>query len=656
MRISLSVILVFTFLAQLASAQDLAFSTYDWKTEPDFDLSRIDTSEAEVVLLEHMFIEYHFKGQQFVEDYIWHQAVYVNSDNAVERYNKQYIPANSMIESHVEKARVIPRSGAVREMGTKDVRKYENEESGESYRYFAVEGVEKGSIIEVFYRQTRMPAYKGTRFFFQREQPVYDCRLEIVSPSNLQFALKSYNGLPEVKKDTAYAKRNHYFIAMDSLPGLRKNEEGAFNSNRQFVIHKLDRNTATNANDFTSYGDVAKTVHGNIYGAVSKKNEKRLREIIKRADLAASRDVEDKVRTLETYVKENFRLVDSNADILRTLDFVLDNSLFSEWGAGYLMANLLKLLEIEHEIVLTTDRTELRFDPDFQAHIFLQDLLLYLPGIDKYIAPGSPYLRTGILPSQNAGNHGLFISEVKVGDFVSAIGQVRQLPETRHSDHQHNLDITVDLSVDPFKPVIHIRNELSGYFAQYTQSVYQYLNEEEQRKMLEEQMKYLDSEGKFENIVSTNNRSYNFGRKPFIIEADLVSESFTEAVGNNVMFRVGLLIGPQMEMYRELVGERTMDVESNYARNFDRTIRLTIPDGYEVTGMESLAMDHAHKDEQGHEMLFISTYELKGNVLTITIREFYANQRYPKELFAKYREVVNAAADFNKATIVLKKI
>jgi hypothetical protein len=122
------------------------------------------------------------------------------------------------------------------------------------------------------------------------------------------------------------------------------------------------------------------------------------------------------------------------------------------------------------------------------------------------------------------------------------------------------------------------------------------------------------------------------------------------------MFRVGLLIGPQMEMYRELVGERTMDVESNYARNFDRTIRLTIPDGYEVTGMESLAMDHAHKDEQGHEMLFISTYELKGNVLTITIREFYANQRYPKELFAKYREVVNAAADFNKATIVLKKI
>ncbi len=622
----------------------------------DFNLAEIDTSEEEIVLKEWLLHEYYFEDQQFLEHYTWHKAVYVNSDKAIEGHNKQYISEIATVEDLTEKARVIKPSGEIVELDRDDVETYENEEEGTSYRYFAVEGIEKGSVIEVLIQQTRTPRHKGTRVFFQSDVPNYNRKLEMVAPYHLYYAFRSYNGLPEIETDTLYEEKNHYFLSRDTIPALSEDDQGAYNANQQFLIHKLDRNSASNKNDFTSYGEVAQSMYAGVYSDLPKKVEKKLRSIIKEAKLNMSRNEEDRVRTLETYVKEHFRVVEAQAPILKDLDFITENSLFSEWGAGYLMANLLKLLEIEHELVITSDRFDLRFDRKFEAHIFLNDLLIYIPGIDMYMAPGAPLLRTGILPSKNAGNHGLFISEVKVGDFSSAIGQIRKLPETYYKDNQHNLDIEVDMTEDMFVPKIHIRTEISGYYAQYAQPVYQYLNEDKQDELLENQLEYIDGEGEFTNIVASNSRSYNFGKKPMIIEADLETGTFSESVGNNVLFRIGMLIGPQMEMYREEKEERQIDIETAYARNYDRVIRLTFPEGYELSGLESLALNHVHKDEDGNELGFISTYGIQENVLTVTVSEYYKNQRYPKELFEVYREVINAAADFNKATVVLKKI
>jgi len=55
------------------------------------------------------------------------------------------------------------------------------------------------------------------------------------------------------------------------------------------------------------------------------------------------------------------------------------------------------------------------------------------------------------------------------------------------------------------------------------------------------------------------------------------------------------------------------------------------------------------------EAAFISSYVQKGNELIVTNEEFYNVLEYPLEVFEKYREVINAAADFNKITLVLSK-
>lgn len=650
-------LLLLLALVNPAISQELEFESYNWEDEPSYNVSDIDSSIDEMVLLKKSFYEYYFKNDEFLEHYTWHKAIYVNSDKAIEDNNKQYIPASSTVENLTEKARVIKPNGDVIKLDEDDIETYENEEEGTAYRYFALEGLEKGSVIELLFQQARVPVYQGLRLYFQEDVPVNNVSLEVVAPYHLFYAFKSYNGLAEVESDTMlYSKeKNHYTLTVDSIAKMPDDREAAYHANRQFLVFKLDRNTASNANDFSSYGKVAQNIYANVYTDVSKKVQKKLKSLIKDAKLNLSRSEEDKVRTLEEYVKSNFRTVNSNASVLSDLDFILENSVCSEWGATYLMANLLKQLEIEHELVITSDRFNLRFDPDFEAHIFLTDLLIYIPKYEKYLAPGWPLLRFGIVPSESAGNHGLFIAEVKVGDFASAIGEIRKIPETVYTDNGHDLDLLVDMSEDVFNPKIHVKSDISGYNAQYIQPIFQYLNSEQKEESLEGQLKYIDSEGEFSNVISSNDRSYHFGQQPMTIEGDLETNSFTESVGNDVLFRIGMLIGPQMEMYQEVVAERTINVESEFARQYKRILTLMLPEGYELTNQETLKMDFQYSDDDGYEMAFVSDYEVKDGQLVVTINEYYKNQSYPKDLFGEYKKIINAAADFNKATIVLKK-
>lgn len=654
----LTILAFFALIANSSTAQDLEFEKYNWEEKPDFGVSNIDTSIHEMILLQKSMYEYYFKENDFLEHYTWHKAIFVNSDKAIESNNKIYIPANSTLENLTEKVRVFKPSGEVVELTKKDIQKYENEEEGTSYRYFAVEGIEKGSVIELLIQQTRVPVYQGVRYFFQNSIPSANVSMEMIAPSNLYYVFKSYNGLADVQSDTLYAAKDkhHYYLSLDSVPKMSDDDQAGYNANRQFVIYKLDKNTASNTNDYTSYGKVAQNVYANVYSDVSKGSIKKMKALIKNAELNLSRSEEDKVRTLEEYVKRNFRVVNSKAAVLSDLNFILENSVCSEWGITYLMGNLLKILEIEHEMVITSDRFDLRFDKSFEAHIFLSELLIYIPKFDKYLSPGWPLLRLGIVPSECAGNYGLFISEVKVGDFVSAIGEVKKIPETVYTENGHDLDITVDMTEDVYNPKIHIRTDVSGYNAQYLQPIFQYLNSEQKEESLEGQLKYIDQEGKFKNVVSSNDRSYHFGVKPMTIEGDLETNSFTEMVGNDVLFRIGMLIGPQMEMYQEEESERTIDIESEFARQYRRVLTIQLPEGYQLTNAETLKMDFSYSDDDGHAMAFVSDYEIKDGKLIVNIEEYYKNQTYPLALFGEYKRVINAAADFNKLTIVLKKI
>jgi hypothetical protein len=116
---------------------------------------------------------------------------------------------------------------------------------------------------------------------------------------------------------------------------------------------------------------------------------------------------------------------------------------------------------------------------------------------------------------------------------------------------------------------------------------------------------------------------------------------------------VGELIGPQSELYREEA--RQTPIENTHNRGYSRIIRLTIPQGYTVSNLEALNMKVEYKDGEQIPFSFASSYAQQGDLITVTIDEFYKEIYAPLERYEDFRKVVNAAADFNKVTLVFVK-
>ena len=69
--------------------------------------------------------------------------------------------------------------------------------------------------------------------------------------------------------------------------------------------------------------------------------------------------------------------------------------------------------------------------------------------------------------------------------------------------------------------------------------------------------------------------------------------------------------------------------------------------------LEKFIMDFKTQIENKTEAGFISNYTEKNGEITITNSEYYNIVNYPLDKFTEYKNVINAAADFNKIVIIL---
>ena len=124
-------------------------------------------------------------------------------------------------------------------------------------------------------------------------------------------------------------------------------------------------------------------------------------------------------------------------------------------------------------------------------------------------------------------------------------------------------------------------------------------------------------------------------------------------VGDQYLFKLGETIGRQMEMYQE--GTRKLPLELDNCHGYYRYITVILPEGYSVANLDKLNMSFKVMQDGKEVTAFNSTYTLTGNVLQITNLEYYNTLSLPIDQYEAYKNVVNAAADFNKIVLVLDK-
>ncbi len=626
---------------------------YDWDPKPV--LSDIDSTfndEEEVISLQLIFSEIIEEDDRHIEYYVKHMRTRVNSDAAVEANNRIYLPIYQAIEVVELKARVIGTDGSIQEVNSDDIKTGQDEDTGYEFQYFAMEGVTVGSEVEYLFKMKKRPSSTGQRVMLQGDTPIQRSHFELITPWYLIYGTKSYNGLPDAKIDTVLEDRVRRSIITEKVPKLKKEYSAHYRPHLQQLIYKLDESALTGVSNVNSFGLASREIYQGVYLPLEKKQEKAISKLVKEMNITAS-DTKDQVLQVENYLKSNFAIVDDGrSDELNVIESIIANKAFSEMGALRVYGAILDKLDIDFQTVYTSDRSNITFDPDFEHYMQLDKALLYITDINLIIDPNDAFSRLNLIDPNYTNCNGLFIKRLNMGNYDTGLGEIGFIEESGHEQNASNMNIEVVFAEDFDEMKILLKQEYHGLNAKSFQPLYDYLDEERSEEMTEFLVKQVDGEAEILDMAVENKGGNLLGVKPLIIKSQMASDRYIEQAGNNIIFKVGELIGRQTELYEEK--DRQLDIEGQYPRSYHRKIRFNIPKGYKINNQDDLIMDYK-KPAGKSEMVFTSEYKVDGDIIEVNIIEYYDKSVYPVAMYEDYRTVINAAADFNKITLIFEK-
>jgi hypothetical protein len=252
-------------------------------------------------------------------------------------------------------------------------------------------------------------------------------------------------------------------------------------------------------------------------------------------------------------------------------------------------------------------------------------------------------------------NKGVFSRENRLGDLSSKSADIRTIAalpiDSSNSDINAIVNFTQDMDVN-----VDLTNSFNGYSALGLRESLMYVPKEKEIELVQD---LINVANKPEDIISykVENAAFinYYENRPLRRVSRVNSPQLIEKAGPKYLFRVGDVIGRQVEMYQEK--ERQLPIEIQYPHSMHRTITINIPQGFRIANPEVVKMNIDHKSSEGKQtMAFISDYELDANIMTIRINEFYNQVRYSLKEIEPFKKVINAAADFNKAVLVIERI
>lgn len=642
---------------------------YDfWKDSTGLTPLSTEELEAEAVIIN----DYHVKTflynsyfdqytDQFIpnvlhEENLYYQRIRLNNDAAVESYNKVYISNRGGRKVTNLKARAITKDGKIIKFDDSNKKEIENYENHGPFTIFALEGIEVGSEIEFTYTIVE-PKLDDIYFrkIVQGDYTKKNVHFELVAPTNFVFHTKSYNGLPQLVQDTSETEVNRYVLNTKEIEKFKDEKYSLSDALIQKIEIKLYENTDQNKRNFYSYNSAATDYANYVYSPKDKKKSKKelkaVKKLVRAEKFHKINDTREQIVNLEHYVKSNFQFSDQGKYFAHD---VIETKQYTPFSAVRIMALLCQELKIDHQVVITSDRFVNTFDPEFETYNYLGTFLIYFPKLDQFIDPTNAYMRLGLVPSNYAYTKGLFLKTVSIGGVLSAFPEIKDIPGTNANVNYDNLVVDLSLNEDLDKVNAHLEHRVSGYSAAHLRPIMSLIDAEKKNQILENRLKQIGDDAIITNIKTENEKMNGYMlSKPYLFEGDAEVNSLLENAGNKILLKVGQIIGPQVEMYQDK--NRKFGVENVYNHGYNRQINITIPDGYHVTNLKDLNMDYSASNGKKKTMEFTSKYILDGNKLNITCNEYYDAIRLPVEQYEDFRTVINAAADFNKITLILEK-
>ena len=644
------IVSVILFLASNSFAQNYFYKTFSWVKQPVIYKPTDLEKQSELMLVKDEAIletAYDKDGQAVIYE-TKHRIYHVNSQKGVERINKVYISTSQINEEIDLKARCITADNKIIMFNTDNVKHVDNFEDNGPYTIFSIDGVDVGCDVEYYFTNKHV-FYPYSFFKINNNLPIKEYSLKVISPKNLIYETKSYNGLAQFVRDTTDTIKNTIFLKQLNMPEVDEEKYSSTEANKYCFSLQLEYNTDKSKAKFYTWETIAKGYYNNLF-VIEKNEQKLIEKFLEKNKIAKQTSTEAKILALENLLKLEYTISKEGGDE----DFaksIADKKLSSTFAIRIYLAAF-KLYNIPCEFVLTTDRINKKFDGKFPSYSFLDDVLFYFPSINKYTSPTEILSRLDYPNPNNTANEGLFIKEIMIGDIGAPSSKIKQIPSNDYLKSHH--DLAVKVTIDPVKleATINIVQSLMGYSAYYIQPLYNLLNDD-QKKDVNKSYYTIDKPDLTKNTVVSNTDKESILVKPFEISFTQTLPDVIESAGDKFIFKVGELIGAQSELYQDK--KRVSDGDIYFTHSLNRTIEVTIPENYKITNADEIIIEKKCIIDGKDAAQFVSSYKIDGNKLIITAYEDYRVTKYPLVNFEGFKNVINAAADFNKKTLVFEK-
>ena len=647
--ISISLLLIGSFLI----AQTKQYMSYDWEKSPTptKQVEKYKSFDYYVVKDKHI-LEYAYDSNNELSLFdTKHIITHINNDKGVETKNKMYISTGRIIEMIDLRARCITSSGKIINLDKSNLKEVENLENQGPFTIFAYDGVEPNCDIEIIYTSKKYVNVYGS-YSLQYNYPQQNVEIDFITPKNLVFEIRSYNGLSEFKSDTTNSKKNHLFAREKEIEDFEAEKYSADDANEKRFDYHLRYNTEKSKAKLYTWNTIGDDLLKS-YRCDEKDDIKAITKIIEKSGALKKTTDYDKLSEFETYFKKNITFSDDAPKDL-TIEKAINKKIINNYLLNKVFYEASKQLEIKCELVFTNNRFKSEFDPTFEGYHNIQEILIFYPSINKYLAPANYFSRLGFPPAAFAKNKGLFIKETEVAGVVAAISKIKTIGSTDNTLSQSIINAKISFTGEDLLPVANINHQYTGYSGYSIHPIFYLYTAEQKKENIEEILKSTGNQTIVKSEKVENIEPENIFKKPLIISGEIELPQLMEKAGNKYLFKLGLIIGPQAELYQEKA--RKTDIAVEYSHGFLRNLEIEIPSGYKISNLKDINFN-VILNENGKEVsYFKSSYKQEGSKIIIFVDEEYINLQYPKEKYEEFKAVINAAADFNKVTLVLEKI
>lgn len=637
----------------LLFSQKTEFESYNWDTFPTVqNTDTIKCVNGAAVTLERRIVETYINSENnFEVMYVYHRNIKIGSHEALGKFNKIYISLENVIEILNIQARFIAPNGKITVLPKESIKKIANLDNEGDYQTFAFEGAEVGGQIEYFY-VLRKKFDTESGYFLQDDIPKNNVEIIFAYPSKISYLIKGYNGLPAFKLNTENPEKTYQKSSVSYIAPIEEEKYANYKASLMQFEYTLSYNHFNSALRKCSWKTGCEEAYNNIYDF--SKNDKGAALSLYKQIAPKDGNEEQKIRAIENWIKSNFS-IKKEIQYQKELSEVIKLKQASKTSATKLFVAILSAGNINFELVETGSISKHPFDPDFNCTNFLSYYLIYFPGVDKYLIPDDIEYRMGLIPEDYQGEYGLFMHPVSYNEDINILAyDVRRIPFQENSLNTDSLLIDIRLNPNQADIDAKIHRSINGALGRIFQNVFQNITEDKKKDICEEFFKMGEQNAQISSLSIKNDHPNDIGLNPIILNITMKSGELIEIAGNDLLFHIGETIGKQAELYQE--HSRKLPIHIGILHNYYRKIVFQIPSGYVVANPENLEMNVAMKNGDQISSIFTSHVEIKGDQLIIVSHEYYNDESYPASRYTEFRDVINASADFNKKTILLKKI